>query len=522
MSHQAIYRRYRPKTFDEVIGQRHITETLKNQIIRKTTAHAYLFSGIRGTGKTSTAKIFARAINCLDNQSGNPCNQCESCLSILADRNMDVIEMDAASNNSVEDIRDLREKVRFLPSQSKFKVYIIDEVHMLSKGAFNALLKTLEEPPEHLLFLLATTEPQKIPATILSRCQRFDLRRIPVSDMLSVMEKILEDLSITADPEALRMIANNGEGAMRDALSILDRCLVFSQEHITYEGVLELLGTVNYQIVLKFTEGLINKNIGDSLWMLDQILSEGKEITRFLEDLIIHMRHLLIAKSVSEKEKFIYLGEDALLEITRQSEKVTIPEIIHMIEALSETLMLCKRSINERVLLETRIIKLLNMGSAKIESPSIQTKPKEEIATIPKESSNDLNDEINQPDGKEEFALKEIKKQWEDILASIKSRKISLNAIIKECEPVEVSKGTLTLAFDEKYTFHYQKANTKESKQIIEEVLKQTFNKKIPVQITIKKNEFSQKKEMTQEELILQTNQKAIELLGEDNLKIID
>ena len=218
-------RKFRPKIFDDVLGQEHVTRTLKNQIMSQNIAHAYLFSGIRGTGKTSTAKIFARAVNCLNNHEGNPCNECEICISILDETNMDVIEMDAASNNGVDDIRELRDKVMFLPVKSKYKVYIIDEVHMLSKGAFNALLKTLEEPPEHLLFILATTEPQKIPATILSRCQRFDLKRINADIIVENMKKICNELEIKYEEKALKLIAANSEGAMRDAQSILDRCI---------------------------------------------------------------------------------------------------------------------------------------------------------------------------------------------------------------------------------------------------------------------------------------------------------
>jgi DNA polymerase-3 subunit gamma/tau len=261
--------------FESVLGQKHITETIKRQIMKDSVAHAYLFNGIRGTGKTSTAKIFSRAVNCLDPQDGNPCNKCEICVSTLKETNMDVVEMDAASNNSVEDIRDLREKVKFLPSKSKYKVYIIDEVHMLSKGAFNALLKTLEEPPEHLLFILATTEPEKIPATILSRCQRFDFKRLSVNNMIKNMEYICSEIGVEAEEKALRLIANSAEGAMRDALSILDRCLNLEDEKITYESVLDLLGTVNYSVIIDFTENIISKDISNMMFHLDDILGEG-------------------------------------------------------------------------------------------------------------------------------------------------------------------------------------------------------------------------------------------------------
>src|SRR5690554_1038160 len=236
--YQALYRQYRPKTFDELLGQSHITTTFKNQIKMGNIGHAYLFSGTRGTGKTSAAKIFSRAVNCLNPQGGNPCNECENCQGILDETIMDVIEMDAASHNSVEDIRDLRDKVVYPPSKVAYKVYIIDEVHMLSKSAFNALLKTLEEPPKHLIFLLATTEPERLPQTILSRCQRFDFRRITKQDMVLNMKKIIQDMDIQVDDRVLNLIASNSDGAMRDALSLLDQCISFSGERLDYEDAL--------------------------------------------------------------------------------------------------------------------------------------------------------------------------------------------------------------------------------------------------------------------------------------------
>ena len=230
--YQALYRQYRPKTFDEVLGQEHITRTLRQQVLKGNIGHAYLFSGTRGTGKTSAAKILSRAVNCLNPQDGNPCNECEICKGILDESLMDVIEMDAASNNSVDDVRDLKEKVIYPPSRARFKVYIIDEVHMLSKGAFNALLKTLEEPPKHLIFILATTEPERLPQTILSRCQRFDFKRITNKDIVLNMKNITGGLNVEIEDRVLSLIARNSDGAMRDALSLLDQCISFNNEKI--------------------------------------------------------------------------------------------------------------------------------------------------------------------------------------------------------------------------------------------------------------------------------------------------
>jgi DNA polymerase-3 subunit gamma/tau len=543
MAHQAIYRKYRPKTFEDVVGQKHITDTLKNQIMRNSTAHAYLFSGIRGTGKTSTAKIFARAMNCTNNTDGNPCNKCEACLSILSERNMDVIEMDAASNNSVEDIRDLREKVKFMPSQSKYKVYIIDEVHMLSKGAFNALLKTLEEPPAHLLFILATTEPQKIPATILSRCQRFDLKRITVDDLIHNMKMICDDIGIKAEEEALRMIANSSEGAMRDALSILDRCMIYSSDIITYDAVINLLGTVNYTTILNFTNSLIKKDIRQALVQIDEILSEGKEIELFLEDLIGHLRNLLILKSVEDSQKFISYGEDAIKQLKDQSEKISIEENIRLIEELSETLALCKKTVNGRILLETRIIKLLSLS---FEAPMVladkdivnikpeRVRKEEKAKTLDIEATEEdklkpdnkqhkdmnISNKVHVSNKSEDFKL--IKSNWDNILKRIKREKISLNAVIKEGKPYSAENDEIVIRFAENYTFHYNKANTKESIELVQGVINGLLNRNFKVKFIIEGSEKNEAVEESSEEIKAKVNQKAFEIFGKDKVEIID
>ncbi|MDP3385662.1 MAG: DNA polymerase III subunit gamma/tau [Eubacteriales bacterium] len=525
MSHQAIYRQYRPKTFDEVIGQQHITETIKNQIMRKSTAHAYLFSGIRGTGKTSTAKIFARAINCTNNTDGNPCNVCDSCLSILADRNMDVIEMDAASNNGVEDIRDLREKVRFLPSQSKFKVYIIDEVHMLSKGAFNALLKTLEEPPPHLLFLLATTEPQKIPATILSRCQRFDLRRIGVDDIIQSLKDILSDLGVKSEDEALRMIANSAEGAMRDAQSLLDRCLTHNNKMITYKDVTTLLGTVNYKTILEFTDALIKGDIRNTLILLDDILAEGKEISTFLEDLIAHLRNLLIVKSVKDSQKFIKLGEDAVQQLEVQSKTLSVQDNIRFIEDLSETLSLCKKAVNDRILLETRVIRLLS--TSQMLKPEAFQKKETTVEIIAKNHKNESqattepkNDK--KPHNQKNAELKLIKDQWENILAVIKKEKVTFNAVLKEAEPYNVEGDEVTVRFGEKFNFHFNRANNKENVELLQRIISSILKKNCTVKFVIDNGDEDSSSRVSKQQLKEELNQKTFDMFGEDKVEIIE
>ena len=286
MGYTALYRKFRPLNFSEMVGQEHITRTLRNQVIEQRVGHAYLFNGGRGTGKTSAAKILARAVNCLNPKDGEPCNECEICKAILSGSLTDVVEMDAASNNSVEDIRAIRDEVNFLPTRAKYRVYIIDEVHMLSTGAFNALLKTLEEPPEHVKFILATTEPQKLPATILSRCQRFDFKRISTQDIIKRLEIICKESNIQISKEALELIAILSEGAMRDAISILERCAAEQTEEINEDKVRDLVGIPKITYINKLAKGIINKEPEEAINIVNTILEEGKDIDNFLWELI--------------------------------------------------------------------------------------------------------------------------------------------------------------------------------------------------------------------------------------------
>jgi len=313
--HKALYRSYRPQTFEDVVGQEHIIKTLKNQIQTGNVGHAYLFCGTRGTGKTSTAKIFARTVNCPNSINDEPCNECDICKDILVDNTMDVIEIDAASNNSVDDIREIRENVKYTPTKCKYKVYIIDEVHMLSQGAFNALLKTLEEPPSYIIFILATTEPHKIPATILSRCQRFDFKRVTVNDMVNRMKVICDDMGLEVDNKALNLIARNSQGALRDALSILDQCISFSDNNIEYSDVVELLGTVNVDYLFEISKHIISEDTKSSLEMINELIIWGKDIKNFINDLIDHFRNLMVCKVSKELDQIISLPEETIEQL---------------------------------------------------------------------------------------------------------------------------------------------------------------------------------------------------------------
>lgn len=355
LEYTALYRKFRPITFSEMVGQEHITKTLKNQIIANRIGHAYLFNGGRGTGKTSAAKIFARAINCLNLKDGEPCNECEICKAILSGSLTDVVEMDAASNNSVEDIRAIRDEVNFLPTLAKYRVYIIDEVHMLSTGAFNALLKTLEEPPAHVKFILATTEPQKLPATILSRCQRFDFKRVSNNDIVKRLEIVCKQAGIEITENALKIISVLSEGAVRDALSILERCVQEGASKIDEEKVKELVGIPKTEFINKIVKNIIEYNPEGAISALDEVLKEGKDLNNLLWETIKYIKDILVYKT--SKELPIYNKEE-IDRIEILASNTSKERLIGLIYSLSETENNIKWSSQKEIMLQTGIIKL--------------------------------------------------------------------------------------------------------------------------------------------------------------------
>lgn len=357
MGYTALYRKFRPLTFSEMVGQEHITRTLKNQIISNRVGHAYLFNGGRGTGKTSAAKILARAINCLNPKDGEPCNECEICKGAISGSLTDIVEMDAASNNSVEDIRSIREEVNFLPTKAKYRVYIIDEVHMLSTGAFNALLKTLEEPPEHVKFILATTEPQKLPATILSRCQRFDFKRISNEDIMKRLEIVCEESNIESTKGALVIIATLSEGAMRDALSILERCVQDGENKIDEDKIKDLVGIPKVIFVNGIIQAVIEYDVGKALENVEQVLKEGKDINNLIWEMIKYAKDILVYQSTGKLELY---NEDELKQIKNISEMVSKNKLVDLIYQLSELENEIKWSTQKTIMFQAGMIKLCN------------------------------------------------------------------------------------------------------------------------------------------------------------------
>lgn len=354
MAYTALYRKFRPLTFDDMVGQEHNTKTLRNQIMSGRVGHAYLFNGVRGTGKTTTAKIMARAVNCLNPQNGNPCNECEICKEILDGSLTDVVEMDAASNNSVEDVRAIREEVNFLPTKAKYRVYIIDEVHMLSTGAFNALLKTLEEPPEHVKFILATTEPQKLPTTILSRCQRFDYKKISNHDIIKRLKIICSESNINVTDEALNLIAVLSEGAMRDAISILERCSQEEIDKIEISHVKNLVGLPSLEYISKLVSAIFDYNEITALTTVEEVIEDGKDLYNFVWEVIKYVKDILLFKATGKIELY---SEDEIKTIKEISEKVSKDKILNIIYLLSDLEKDLKWSSQKTIMFQTGIIR---------------------------------------------------------------------------------------------------------------------------------------------------------------------
>ena len=359
MSYTALYRKFRPSTFDEVKGQDHIVQTLKNQINANRIGHAYLFCGTRGTGKTSVEKIFAKAVNCEHPVDGSPCNECDVCRGINSGSSMNVIEIDAASNNGVDNIRQIRDEIQYTPSSGKYTVYIIDEVHMLSIGAFNALLKTLEEPPSYVLFILATTEPHKIPITILSRCQRYDFKRISIDTIADRLMELMEKENIEVEEKAVRYVAKAADGSMRDALSLLDQCIAFYLgQKLTYENVLEVLGAVDNEIFSQLTRSVIGGDVVSCIHLLDEMVMQGRELGQFVNDFIWYLRNLMLIKTSDGASDVIDASAERIQALKEEAEMADTDVIMRYIRIFSELSSQIKYSSQKRVLIEIALIKL--------------------------------------------------------------------------------------------------------------------------------------------------------------------
>lgn len=530
MAYLALYREWRPKNFKDMVGQEHVTKTLTNAILQEKVAHAYLFSGPRGTGKTSAAKVLAKALNCEQREGVEPCNHCAACLSIDQGNAMEVLEIDAASNRGIDEIRDLREKVRLSAGESKFKVYIIDEVHMLTTEAFNALLKTLEEPPERVVFILATTEVHKIPLTILSRVQRFEFHRIPLEQINNRLEQVCLKIGREVDPDALIVIAQKSEGGLRDALSILDQCLLLDGT-LGVEQVYQVLGMVGEDFSSKLVDKLLAQKYAETLQLLAEGINQGRDPRQIIRELLEYLRQILIFNATRQ---FPHIAPHLKDHMAAQCEQLGLKQLLQWIGILLQGEGQLKYATNARLAAELLLVQViydsqnqtsqgsdevtrrlremeqeirkLSSGHALSEGPTEQAKnikPKAERSEISKQPSpgilppqgenTKVEKSFNENTGLTGLTIQHIENRWSEVLEQVRRLKKSTHAFLMEGRPVDLQGDVLVIVFKVGLSFHRDKVNQAENRETVEKVLKNTFNSSLTLK-SVLENELEKDK----------------------------
>lgn len=491
MAAQALYRKWRPQTFAEVIGQEHVTRTLRNALRGERVVHAYLFAGPRGTGKTSMGRLLAKAVNCLSTEDEKPCNRCRICLAINEGRLLDLIEIDAASNRGIDEVRDIREKVGFRPNEARYKVYILDEAHMLTEPAFNALLKTLEEPPPHVIFVLVTTEPHKIPATILSRCQRFDFYRLSLTEIVGRLERIATQEGLNVEAAALELIARSATGSMRDAESLLDQLMSYGGEEITLAQVQAMLGTVPARAVSELVSHVVAADVTAGLQLINQVIDEGNDPRQFNKELIEHLRGLLLIKT-SHDSSLLNVTAETMAEMKEQAKEISVSEIIRLIRLFNQAGLELKAGPKPQLPLELAFVEATLAEVPEKGPPSPPSEPTESKSVVapkpvpspskgvtvpPREAreapSRQGRERPAGPRSEEGATLQRVQDNWPRVLEGMRSRNRSVEALLKSCQPVAVEGDTVVLGFY--YSFHKGKIEDPRCKALVERVLSETM-----------------------------------------------
>lgn len=502
MSYIVFARKYRPQTFDDIVGQPHITTTLKNAISQGRVAHAYLFAGPRGVGKTTTARIFAKALNCEKGPISKPCGSCAACKEISQGTSLDVLEIDGASNRGIDEIRNLRENVKFSPSKGKFKVYIIDEVHMLTAEAFNALLKTLEEPPRHVKFIFATTQGHKVPQTILSRCQRFDFKRITTKDAFENLKYIAREEKLNVPDEAISLIAKHSDGSMRDAQVILDQIASFAQGRIGLEDVNRILGIINEEILFGLSRSITERDSKLALKIINDFINEGKDVFSVVLSLIEHFRNLAVTKITTDADSLVDLGSDRIIRYKDEAKKFTIEEILYIIYTFSNTIDFIRKSNISRIPFEAAMVKLtlsspivsLDEIMDRIDRLGKSQKPETSPPWQERKAGQRPEAVDHRPITEDKGETKkvesaadmdEVLSSWTSVINYAKAKKISIGSYLQEGYPVNVDAKTITIGFPKECQFHKEVLDSPDNRRLIEEAISAALHTELKAVLTL-------------------------------------